>query len=81
MRDRILLYKRFYNKIVSNMNNEIFSLSTEEINNFFQNSSSFKKGEKENFDFIFKICLQSKVLILRLNFHYSLMNREKQRII
>ncbi|HDG5480144.1 TPA: helix-turn-helix domain-containing protein [Staphylococcus aureus] len=58
MRDKILLYKRFYNKMVSNMNNEIFLLSTEEINNFFQDSSSFKKGEK-------------KILILFLKYVYS----------
>src|SRR5699024_9960861 len=44
--------------IVSNMNNEIFLLSTEEISNFFQNSSSFKKGEK-------------KILILFLKYVYS----------
>ncbi|MEB6299046.1 helix-turn-helix domain-containing protein [Staphylococcus xylosus] len=58
LRDRILLYKRFYNTLINNITNEIFLLSTEEIDGFFQNSSLFKKGEK-------------KILILFLKYVYS----------
>ncbi|MCF3944882.1 helix-turn-helix domain-containing protein [Oceanobacillus alkalisoli] len=46
-RDRVLLYKRFYNKMINEINNEIFLISTERIEDMLHEKSPFKKGEKK----------------------------------
>lgn len=57
-RGRVLLYKRFYKKIVNEFNNEIFLVSMTEIEEMLHKNSPFKKIEK-------------KVLIPFLRYVYS----------
>ena len=46
-RSRIQLFKLFYTKLISNLSDEVFNLSTEEINDFLGGTSSFTKAEKK----------------------------------
>lgn len=46
-RGRVLSYKRFYNKMINEINNEIFLISTNEIEDMLNEKSPFTKNEKK----------------------------------